>query len=69
MIVGGFLCIEESIKNFMKFTPISFKLSAANCPICGAYANFDWGMLQLSRRIELIWRQTSMLDIAFIVII
>ncbi|WP_433862837.1 DUF4145 domain-containing protein [Sphingobacterium thalpophilum] len=34
----------------MKFTPISFNVSAANCPICGAYANFDWGMLQLSRR-------------------
>ncbi len=29
----------------MKLDPITFKASAANCPLCGAYSSFEWGNL------------------------
>lgn len=32
----------------MKLIPITFKSTAANCPLCGAYSSFVWGNLEFS---------------------
>lgn len=40
--------IVYSIDYFMKSVPITFKASAANCPLCGAYSSFEWGNLAFS---------------------